>query len=409
MGKLGISSLAVLAGLAAGLLPARMAAAQDFGQGWIDRITHEIEQERGPLTPKAFNWTADVGVEYAFDNNIFLTQTDKKSDSIIIPFVQAGLSYAEPHFDVEASLLADYKYYVKENPDDDEERVFVRARQTSNRWNFEVSELFLNVSDPSGVLFLNRVSRIVSTTVPKIAVDLGRSFSFEVAGNIQIVRFGEQPYRDGQDNNNFSFDLGLVYQTPWAFEALAVFGYYNINYLTDRAAPDGTPDVFGYYGKVGFRGNIVERLILEGTVGYSSVNTDFFPSTGNDISSGTGVFNLDLRYEATDKLTFFLDGVRMYAFEGFGDPYQLINSFAAMGEMELSDGFKVRARLQFDHSDSALNVTRNYLNGNVGATYKFTSHWVVDASAGYRWGKTENVGEVHFNDVLFQIGVAFTW
>src|SRR5579883_1159683 len=207
MGKLGISSLAVLAGLAAGLLPARMAAAQDFGQGWIDRITHEIEQERGPLTPKAFNWTADVGVEYAFDNNIFLTQTDKKSDSIIIPFVQAGLSYAEPHFDVEASLLADYKYYVKENPDDDEERVFVRARQTSNRWNFEVSELFLNVSDPSGVLFLNRVSRIVSTTVPKIAVDLGRSFSFEVAGNIQIVRFGEQPYRDGQDNNNFSFDL----------------------------------------------------------------------------------------------------------------------------------------------------------------------------------------------------------
>src|SRR5580765_4785865 len=106
MGKLGVLSLAVVAGAMTALLPAREAAAQDFGQSWIDRITHEYEQDRGPLNPKAFNWSADVGVQYAFDNNIFLTQTNKTSDSIIIPFVQAGLSYTESRFEVEASLLA---------------------------------------------------------------------------------------------------------------------------------------------------------------------------------------------------------------------------------------------------------------------------------------------------------------
>jgi hypothetical protein len=409
MGKLGHFSFAIAACAVVFLASEGKAAAQDFGQSWIDRVTHESEQERGPLSPKAFNWTANAGVEYAFDSNIFLTQTDKKSDSIIIPFVQAGLTYSESRFDLEASLLADYKYYVKENPDDDEERVFVRARQTSSRWNFEASELFENVSDPSGVIFLNRVSRVVSTTVPKIAVDIARNWSLELNGNIQIVRFQDQPYSSGQENNNFSFDGAVVYRTPWAFDVLAMFGYYNINYLTDKTQVNGTPDVFGYYGKVGFRGNIIERLSLEGNIGYSSVDTDFFASTGNDITSGTLVFNANFKYEATDKVNFYLDGVRMYAFEGFGDPYQLVNSFAFLAELEMTEELKFRGRLQFDYSESALNVKREYLNANAGLTYKFTSHWIVDGSIGYRWGKTENATSVTFNDFILSLGIAFTW
>src|SRR6185295_19952365 len=177
MGKLGVGGLTVAAFVLAACLPAREAAAQDFGQSWIDRITHELQQERGPLQTKPFQFTAEGGINYAFDNNIFLTSSGKKSDSIIIPFVQAGFTYAEPRFDIEASLLANYKIYVKEDADDDEERLYFRARQTSSRWNFEISEIFQNVSDPSGLQFLDRVSRIVSNTVPKIAFDIGRSWA----------------------------------------------------------------------------------------------------------------------------------------------------------------------------------------------------------------------------------------
>jgi len=410
MGKIGVLSLAVAAGAISALLPASEAAAQDFGQSWIDRITHEYEQDRGPLSPKAFNWTADAGVEYTFDNNIFLTQTNKTSDSIIIPFVQAGLSYSEPRFEVEGSLLGDYKAYAKQtDEDDDEERVFLHARQVSSRWNFEISELFQHVSDPSGVVFLNRVSRVVSTTVPKIAVDLSRTWTFEFNGNLQLVRFRGLPYSTGQDNNNFSVDASGVYHTPWGFELVGTAGYYDINYLTDRFAPNGTPDVFGYYGKVGFRGNIIERLTLEGSIGYSTVETDFFVQTNNNIRGGTTVLNANFRYEATETVNFYFDVSRFYAFEGFGDPYQLVNTFAFLAEVDITEDVKFRGRLQFDRSDSALHVTRDYVNANAGVTWRFSAHWIADADAGYRWGKTENVGAVKFNDVLFSIGIAFHW
>ncbi|MBV8881111.1 MAG: hypothetical protein JO332_14190, partial [Planctomycetaceae bacterium] len=373
-----------------------------------DRVTHLYEQDRGPLTPKAFSWTADAGVQYAFDNNIFLTQNNKTSDSIIIPFVQAGFSYAEPRFDVEASLLANYKFYVKENPDDDEERVFLRARQTSSRWNFEVSELFQNVSDPSGVVFFNRVSRIVSTTVPKAAFDLGRNWAFEVGGNLQFVRFQDQPYSQGQENNNFQVDAALVYHTPWAFDAVAQFSYYNINYLTDPTETFGTPDAFGYMYRVGFRGDVIQRLTLEALVGYASIETDFFAS-GGDLKDNTVVLNVNLRYEATDKVNFFFDFARMYTFNGFGDPYQLLNTAAIVAQIELTEQFTLRGRLQYDHSETALNVTRNYLNASAGGAYRFGAHWIFDAGLSYRWGKTENVGQLKFSDIVFSIGLAFTW
>jgi hypothetical protein len=408
MGKLGVVSFAVVAALAA-LLPAREAAAQDFGQSWVDRITHEQEQDRGPLNPKAFNWTGDVGLQYAFDNNIFLTHDNKKSDSIVIPFVQAGMSYTEPRFDVEASLLANYKYYTKEDADDDEERVYVRARQTSARWNFEVSELFQNVSDPSGVVFLNRVSRMVSTTTPKMAIDLGRSWSLELGGNLQFVRFQDQPYSSGQENFNFDVAGAVVYRTPWAFDLVAQFGYYNINYETDQGVLNGTPDLHGYKYRVGFRGNLSERLSLEMLVGYSSVETDFFIATNNDISEGTMVIDGHLRYEASETVNFYFDFSRFYAFEGFGDPFQLVNTGAFILQMEVSEGFKLRGRLQVDYSETALNVKRTYYAATFGATYKFSSHWLVDGSLMYRGGKTENVGEVKFNDLIFALGAAFTW
>jgi hypothetical protein len=409
MGKLGVIGLSAAAFAVAVLLPAREAAAQDFGQGWIDRITHTQEQDRGPLQPKAFTWNADAGVQYAFDSNIFLTQNNKKSDSIVIPFVQADLSYTEAKFELEARLLANYKYYTKENADDDEERIYVRARQTTSRWNFELSELFENVSDPSGVVFLNRVSRVVSTTVPKMAFDIARNWTFELGGQIQFVRFKDQPYSNGQENNNFNIDAAMVYHTPWSFDLVGQFGYYNINYLADQSLVNGTPDVFGYSYRVGFRGNIVERLSLEALVGYESAHTDFFITTGHDINADTFAADIRLRYEATEKFNVYLDFARQYVFQGFGDPYALLNTFALLGDYQLTQEFTIRGRLQYERSESALNVTRTYYSASAGGTYKFNAHWLADGGLAYRGGKVENVGEVKFSDIVLSLGLAFSW
>src|SRR5262249_39845995 len=151
-------------------------------------------------------------------------------------------------------------------------RFFLRGRQTSARWNFEISEIFQNVSDPAGLLFINRVSRVVSNTIPKVAFDIGRNWAVELNGNVQIVRFQEKAFNT-QENNNFTVDVDVLYRTPWAFDLLVQVGYYNINYITDQVL-GGPPDAWGYYFRGGFRGHVIERLYLEALAGWTTVDTD---------------------------------------------------------------------------------------------------------------------------------------
>lgn len=411
MGKFGIVGLTVAACAVAALLPSREAGAQDFGQSWIDRITHELEQERGPLQPKPVNVTASAGLNYTFDNNIFLTKTSKKSDSIITPFVQADFNYGEPKFDVEASLLADYKFYAKEHDsNDDEERLFIRARQTASRWNFEVSEILQNVSDPSGVLFIDRVSRIISNTIPKVAFDIGRSWAFELGSNIQIVRFQDKVFSAGQENNTFSIDGAVVYRTPWAFDLVGQIGYYNINYLLPQA-DGGTPDAWGYYYRVGFRGQIVERLTVEALLGYTSVETDFFIASGNSIRESDLSAVVNLRYEATERINFFLDVARQYSFLGFGEPFQLLTTVSIYAKMDFTEQFSAALRLQYDRAESALDTTRQYYGVALTGTYKITSHFIVDGGVTFRGGSIENSAndKVSFSDFILSIGLAYGW
>jgi hypothetical protein len=412
MGKLGVAVVSVAAVVLSAWLPSREAAAQDFGQSWIDRITHELEQERGPLSAKPFNFTGEAGVNYAYDSNLFLAPAGNRvSDSIIIPFVQAGFTYGEPKFDLEANLLLDGKIYLKQTPSDDaEERFYVRARQTAARWNFEIAEIFQNVSDPTGLLFSQRVERVISNTIPKIAFDIGRQWGIELAGNLQIVRFQDQLTSIQQDNNNFTIDLTGVYRTALGFDLLLQFGYENINYITDQAQ-GGTPDVIGYYYRAGFRGDIVERLYLEALVGWADVKTDFFLATGNQILHGTVRADVNLRYEATDKINLFLDYVRSFAFEGYGDPYQVLNTAAAIAQMEFTEQLSLSLRVQYDRSDSALDVRRIYYSGSASARYKITSHLIIDASAGYRGGNVSNSGgtSIPFTDFILSAGLAFGW
>jgi len=406
MGKFGKGAVAAAAMSFFALVPSREAAAQDFGQSWIDRITHELEQERGPLTPKPLDLRATAGVNYVYDNNIFLADSGpgKKKDSIVIPFVQLDLNYAEPRFDIEASFLGDYKRYFKESASDDEERFFVRARQTSARWNFEISEIFQHVSDPAGLVFLNRVARIVSTTVPKIAFDIGRQWAIEVAGNIQVVRYEDAAFSAAQENNNFTVDLNAIYRTPWGFDLLANFGYYNINYLNT-----GNVDCFGYHYRGGFRGHVIERLYLEVLAGYESVETDFFPS-GNDISEGTLGGHANLRYEISEKANLFFDAARGYTFFGAGDPFQLLDSFSVYFRYDWTEVFWIAVRGSYEHAHTALNVSRKYYSGSVNGNYKITRNILADAGVTFRAGDTDNGGvKSKFTDFILSAGIAVTW
>jgi len=288
--------------------------------------------------------------------------------------------------------------------------VYFRARQTSSRWNFEISEIFQNVSDPAGLQFLDRVSRIVSDTIPKVAFDVGKNWAFELDGNVQIVRFQDKAF-NSEENNNFVVNGAVVYRTPWAFDLLAQFGYFDINYIQDQAS-GGTPDTFGYNYRAGFRGYVIERLYLEALAGWSVVDSDFFVTTGNGLRNGTATGFINLRYEATEKLNLFFDASRLYTFVGFGDPYQLLNTLQIYGAYDWTEKLQVAVRLFFEHSNSALQVSRSYYGASISGSYKILSHLIVDGGVTYRAGTTvspSGAGKNDFNDLILSVGIAYSF
>ena len=50
----------------------------------------------------------------------------------------------------------------------------------------------------------------MSTTVPKIAFDIGRQWAIEVAGNVMVVRYQDPTFSAAQENNNFSVDGAAI-------------------------------------------------------------------------------------------------------------------------------------------------------------------------------------------------------
>jgi len=248
-----------------------------------------------------------------------------------------------------------------------------------------------------------------------VAFDIGKNWAMELNGNIQIVRFEDKAF-NSQENNNFTVDFSVIYRTPWAFDVLAQFGYLNITYIEDQQS-GGPPDAFGYYYRAGFRGNVIERLYLEAVAGWQTIESDFFIATGNDLRDGTVTGYINLRYEATEKLNFFFDAARLYAFNGGtgpsgGDPYQLLNTLQIYGAYDWTEKLRVTARLFWEHSNSALQVSRTYYGASLSANYKVLAHLIIDGGVTYRAGTTESpsgAGKLDFNDFILSIGIAYSF
>jgi hypothetical protein len=244
-----------------------------------------------------------------------------------------------------------------------------------------------------------------------VAFDIGKNWAMELNGNVQFVRFEDKAF-NSQENNNFTVDFSVIYRTPWAFDVLAQFGYQNITYIEDQQT-GGSPDAFGYYYRAGFRGNVIERLYLEAVAGWQTIESDFFIATGNDLRDGTATGYINLRYEATEKLNLFFDAARQYAFNGFGDPYQLLNLIQIYGAYDWTEKLRVTARLFWEHSNSALQVSRTYYGASLSANYKVLAHLIIDGGVTYRAGTTESPvagsADLDFNDFILSIGVAYSF
>ena len=403
------TALAVLAVFAA---PAA-ASAQDFGREWLDRITHATEQERGPLTARPIEWHAGGGVAYFFDDNVALADdsqpgVEKIEDSIIVPFVRGTLTYVEQRFEVEADLLANYKLYSEvDDLNDDEERLYLRARQTGNRYSFELVELFQHVSDPAGVLFPVRVERILWNNVLRFSYDVDRSWAIEGFANYQLVRYAEATFGNSGDNNELRVDGTVVYRASQRWDLLLNLGWQDIAYQSENAPVDA----WGWYFRPGFRAEVFERFQLDVLAGISHIESDYITGT-TDLEDDTVDAAVNLRWQMSDQFNLRGDYTRQFTFASNGDPYQRVDRFTVLLDWMLSETFSLNGRGQFDHASAPRGDENNYYTAGLNATWKASPYMAVDAGVTFRLGDSTDgltAFESEYDNVIFHFGLAASY
>ena len=386
------------------ILISASAYAQDFGTGWIDRISHELIEEEGPLTPRPLDLHATAGMLFSYDDNIFLTHTNRTSSGIFIPFAGTSLKYAEQNFDASADLLANYNIYTKSSDfNADEERFYGRARYQGSTVSIQLAEIARRENSPTDAVFTTRVSRFLSDTTPLVIFHLTQVFAVEVQSDIQFVKFLRHQFDDADNMNTRSF-LTLAYTTGWnGVDLLVQGGYLTIDYHGPNTAPDTT----GYIGRVGARGEMSTNLHVVALIGYTKATSDDFPGTSTDASLSTADVEFHLAYTPNEITSIYADYSRRFGFSAEGAPFQTIDSADLIGMFAVREDLKLRARVQYDRVSSVIGFRRAYYSAGVGAEYKIHPNVALDGAITYRWGVVPDSGGAgNFGDVILSAGAA---
>ena len=380
------------------------ASAQDFGSAWIDRVTHELIEEGGQLSAHPVEYKASAGVLFSWDNNIFLTHTNRTASGVIIPFASASLEYAQPNFDAAADLSVNYNWYTKDSDfNADEERFFGRVRYSGTRITLQLAQVFRHESSPTDAVVVTRVPRTLSNTTPLVVWHVTPVFAVEVQSDLQFVNFHRQLFDPG-DNFNTRTLLTLAYTTGWNnMEIVVQGGYLTIDYHDPLSPPDST----GFVARGGIRGELSTNLHVIALFGFTRADSDDFPGTSTDLTTSTGDIEIHLAYNPNENVTLYADYSRRIGFSAEGAPFQIVNTSALVGQFAVRDDLKLRARAQYDRITVPGGFRRAYYSIGAGAEYKVHPNIVLDGGITYRWGVVPGVGGVgNFGDAIFTIGAA---
>jgi hypothetical protein len=381
------------------------ASAQDFGNRWGDKILRELHAERGPLQ-NAFDYDASAGLFAYYDSNLLLTPEGRQiRDGVLIPFVQGRIEYSEPTLDLAADLVVNYKSYSDEDDfSDDEERFFGRAAYVGSEFNAGLAVIVRHESDPTDVVFVDRVARTVGDLMPWIKVDLSPVVTLEANGQAQIVRFEEQEFADPLDNTTLRGDLSVVYETEWAVSVVLNGGALSIAYVED----DITPDTDGYFVRGGLRGELVPEFSYTFLVGYIHGESDDFPSGAEGDEESTTDVTAMVSYTGLESWVFTASYNRTLAFAGSGEPFQIVNRGLLIVEYLANEYLVLQGRGQADFTYTASGVERTYVTASGSATVKAMENLFFDAGASYRTGETggTSVIESVYDGIIYYVGAA---
>ncbi len=384
---------------------------QDYGREWMDRVVRQLEQEKAPLSPKPLDVRFFAGERVFWDSNVYLQDEDEKDDTIFVTFGNVRLDYAEENFDAALDLQANYNYYVHEDDaSGHEERLFGRARWAGSDVQVELSEIFRRESDPYiDPTIVERVERIVTTTVPRVSVWVTKVVMVEANGEIQYVKFDEDIF-EGSDNLSWRAGLLGSYELPSGIQVLVDGGILGIDYTNDPTDDEhpGMPDVEGYYVRGGFRGDAHQKLYMSLLAGVTRAASDSVSELGiKSQRRTTGDVSAILRFEASERVTIHFDFTRRVSF-GSWSSYAIVNRAAGGLDYAAAEKLKVTIRGQYDLVQSPDYADREYGSISAGANYTVFDNLVLDATATYRQGKIDGTN-IDFVDGIISVGAAVTF
>ncbi len=379
---------------------------QDLASEWIDRVSRDVLQAKGPLPVQMLKHTLVMGAYAAWDTNVNLESSDEDEQTVIVPFLSVRLDYSERQFDASADILANWKQYIPDHEaSDDEERVYGRIRFIGPRLSIEAAEIFQHVSDPVDVVFADRVDRLLSDTVGLARLEMSSVFGLEADASFGVVRFQEKTFDEG-DNWNLRAGLAATARMSSALELVAHAGGFLIDY---RYSTDVPPDAEGLFARGGIRGDLAPTLSLTALAGVARATSDDFASGREGEEEETGEAEVHLRWEASPKLTLFADYSRQFTFAIGTDPFQLVNRGIASGEWNVTDEVRLLGRVQYDWVETPSGLEREY--ASTGASVRWRSHEQVffDIGATFRWSDVSGgPADFDYEDWVFHFGVLIT-
>jgi hypothetical protein len=383
------------------------AAAQDFGQQWIDRVTREIQPDRGPLTMRPVAHEIYMGAIGYYDDNLFLKGDDEEEQTVIVPFIRARVDYSERQIDAALDVLGNYKRYIPDEEFSDyEQRGFGRVRYVSPRVSLEIAEILQNVSDPLDVFFLDRVERLVSTTAPRAALEISNVLAIETAANIGYVKFWDEEY-EPSDNWNARTDFSVVGHLTNTIDLIGQAGLLAIRYLDSN----GPPDTDGYYARGGLRGELTPVILVHALAGWFFAESDDL-ATGVEVEDEDGLdLAFSLQWQAAQKTTIYADLTRQLAWGAFPEPYSQFSRATMILESTLTQDILGRLRGQWDLLEGALGSRKVFWSLSASATYKLQPQVYLDAGITHRLGEVEDMpglADYDYTNTIFHLGMVVT-
>ncbi|KAF0240389.1 MAG: hypothetical protein FD180_4954 [Planctomycetota bacterium] len=378
------------------------ASADNLATEWMDRVTHEVQKESGPLSTRPVDFHLYGGVYGLYTDNIFLKNNRlADGDSAAIGMVRGRIDYSDSQFEISADALFNFDYYMEHHEArEDEERFYGKIRYADGVFELQLVEIARREHDPLDGIFSDKVRRLITDTLPRVGVRFSDLFKAEAYGQIETVHFEGSDF-DGRENENYRGGITLLADVTQRISIGLDGGFHGIHYRQEET----TQHAEGIFARAVLRGELLPRLLIEVAAGWTGIrHRDPEELDEKKKTSSTLDAELHIRYEATDKITLFADYTRRFGFAGFGDPYQQVDRVVLIGEWEMLEGLKLRARGQYDHVRPSIYPVHSFWKVSLGLSYQIIENLTVDGGVIYRGGDTRGVKGDDYDNWIFYVG-----